>query len=275
MTLSAPVDPGPIDAFVLPLEGATAQNAQSWSAQGPQSLPAPGGSNTLEADLEFAADGAHVLFLTVDLDGGAAPRGGMVLVDGEPAAWIALDAAGQGRGWIEAPAGAATISFLHDGGASPVGVELRAEAAGRTRIGSDDADEIRGGKGADLIHGAGGDDILRGWGGADDLSGGAGSDRLFGNAGDDMLRAGGGIDSLTGGQGGDHFIFSDRDGFDRIMDFEDGIDRIDLTPVGLSGFDELEITAAANGARIAYGDSGRVLVRDMDVSDIDAEDFVF
>jgi Ca2+-binding RTX toxin-like protein len=65
------------------------------------------------------------------------------------------------------------------------------------------------------------------------LSGREGNDRLEGGHGADMLVGGQGRDILIGGVGADHFVFSDADaGYrDVITDFEQGLDRIDLSQV--------------------------------------------
>ncbi len=77
--------------------------------------------------------------------------------------------------------------------------------------------------------------------GADSMVGGAGNDLLFGQLGtdtlrggegDDILMDGAGNDNLYGGAGADIFIISADDAWNRIFDFEPGIDRIDLTSWG-------------------------------------------
>lgn len=60
----------------------------------------------------------------------------------------------------------------------------------------------------------------------DILVGGAGNDRLHGYHGDDTLDGGAGDDLLCGSLGADVFVFSP--GHDRVLDFETGVDRIDL-----------------------------------------------
>ncbi|MDO6963850.1 M10 family metallopeptidase C-terminal domain-containing protein [Rhizobium alvei] len=76
----------------------------------------------------------------------------------------------------------------------------------------------------------------------ENAAGGAGDDRLignriandlYGNDGDDSLSGGGGNDRLWGGDGADLFLFGRNFGRDRIEDFEDGTDRIDLSGFGL------------------------------------------
>lgn len=93
------------------------------------------------------------------------------------------------------------------------------------------------------ITGAGGQDTLWGGSGDDQLSGGAGSDELYGGAGYDTLTGGAGADRLVGGGGCDAFVFSDiadlQNGgglFDRIIDFEQGYDVIDLSGLGITSY---------------------------------------
>jgi Ca2+-binding RTX toxin-like protein len=79
---------------------------------------------------------------------------------------------------------------------------------------------------------------------ADQLYGGAGNDRLDAGAGNDALVGGAGVDRMTGGAGADVFRFGSLlDSYrtastghaDRISDFTVGQDRLDLTPLGLTG----------------------------------------
>lgn len=90
-------------------------------------------------------------------------------------------------------------------------------------------DLIDGLKGGDLLDGGSGDDTIYGRGGADDLRGGSGNDRLYGGAGNDTLKGGLGNDIMTGGKGSDTFIVNPDDGNEKITDFEDGADVIDLS----------------------------------------------
>lgn len=64
--------------------------------------------------------------------------------------------------------------------------------------------------------------------GNDTLIGGAGDDELDGGRGDDLLQGGLGNDWLTGGGGKDTFVLGRREGVDRIVDFEDRSDRLQL-----------------------------------------------
>lgn len=94
---------------------------------------------------------------------------------------------------------------------------------------------VRGSAGADTLIGSRSDELI---------SGGAGRDRIDGAAGDDVIHGGAGADRLSGGTGSDVFRFSSvSDSYrtattsftDRITDFDDASDRLDLTLLGLSG----------------------------------------
>jgi Ca2+-binding RTX toxin-like protein len=101
------------------------------------------------------------------------------------------------------------------------------------------------GTGAFQGTGSGANNIMISQGGNDSLSGLSGADQLYGNAGDDILDGGTGEDTLIGGPGadlltggydGDIFRFSDGDtglgaGADRITDFVQIVERIDLTGI--------------------------------------------
>ncbi|NNF24785.1 MAG: hypothetical protein HKN63_08290 [Rhodobacteraceae bacterium] len=93
----------------------------------------------------------------------------------------------------------------------------------------------------------------------DVVTGDAADNALAGGAGNDIVIDGDGNDTLTGGAGADLFVLS-RDGrADTVLDFELGIDRIDLSEQWLLyGVGQLDITATATGAEIRYG--GELLV---------------
>lgn len=89
------------------------------------------------------------------------------------------------------------------------------------------------------------DDRIIGSGFADTLQGGAGEDFLHDGAGDDLM---------IGGADADVFVFG-RDGqFDRIGDFQDGVDRLDVSDWGrIYTASALDITITASGAVVSYG----------------------
>jgi serralysin len=90
------------------------------------------------------------------------------------------------------------------------------------------------------------DNVITGTTAANTLSGGAGVDSLWGYGGNDTLIGGAGRDTLVGGTGNDLFVFDDGDfggattaTADRITDFTNGQDKLDLSAVdantGLGG----------------------------------------
>lgn len=160
---------------------------------------------------------------------------------------------------------------------------LYAGRGGDTVQGGTGNDRLRGNRDADLMEGGADSDDLRGGGGNDSLSGGADADVLFGETGADTLSGGTGNDVLTGGRGmgvgdgvTDIFVFAPGDGWDRVKDFEDGIDRLDLTAFALADADAARALAsdAATGLRLDFG-GGDVLFLDgmtkaqLDVTDLD------
>lgn len=91
--------------------------------------------------------------------------------------------------------------------------------------------------GNDWLFGDADNDVLTGGNGNDRLFGGAGADSLNGGAGNDQLTDSYDIDLMSGGTEADRLIFTDLDeffgvvgaGLDRITDFQNGIDLIDLS----------------------------------------------
>ncbi|MFG5120511.1 M10 family metallopeptidase C-terminal domain-containing protein [Methylorubrum sp. POS3] len=67
----------------------------------------------------------------------------------------------------------------------------------------------------------------------DYIQGGSGSNYIHAGAGDDVIVGGGGRDFITGGSGKDIFVYTSltNDGTDRIADFTQGEDRINLATI--------------------------------------------
>lgn len=148
---------------------------------------------------------------------------------------------------------------------------------GQDRLFGDDGDDrLNGNAGSDELNGGTGDDRLFGNQGGDELNGGDGRDLLSGQKGDDVLAGGNGRDELRGGEGWDEFVYNDlREGNDTITDFEDGIDLISLTNLGLD-FNDLDISSANGGsdALVEFGNTS-ILLNGVTVDDLDQSDFVF
>lgn len=119
-------------------------------------------------------------------------------------------------------------------------------------------------------------DYLLGTNDANVLSGGRGVDRLDGRSGDDTLEGGAQDDNLRGGLGADVFVLKDGDGFDRITDWQDGIDRLDLSDFGLAWS---SVQAAASdlpiGAlRIDLGNGDGFQLNGFSLADFDQGDVI-
>lgn len=144
-------------------------------------------------------------------------------------------------------------------------------------------DFLTGYDGDDVLSGLGGNDALRGAKGADILLGGSGDDKLIGNLGNDTLRGGSGDDLIKGGRGNDllyggagedRFWFNAGSRTDTIADFDVSEDIIDLTALGLDGYDDIEVSGIANGIELA---AGPVMIRlvGVEVADLTADSFLF
>lgn len=154
-------------------------------------------------------------------------------------------------------------------------------------VAGDGPNHVLAGEGDDRVEGGDGDDALLGEEGGDTLAGGAGGDWLFGGEGDDTLDGGDGADRLyggegddvfTGGAGGDVFAIGPDAGTDRIVDFADGEDRIDLSSLEeIAGFDDLAIATYGTTTTIDLTCHGGGIVRIEGGVDyeFDALDFVF
>ncbi len=143
-------------------------------------------------------------------------------------------------------------------------------------IGGDGDDTVKGNRNNDLLSGDAGSDRLFGGGGNDSLDGGEGRDYLLGEGGDDSLDGGTGDDNLTGGTGSDIFVFQGIGyGYDRVFDFETGIDKVDLVEVGFSSFTQVSAIATniSAGLKLTFGYGDVLLLEGMTVDDLDEDDF--
>ncbi|HHI82599.1 MAG TPA: calcium-binding protein, partial [Rhizobiales bacterium] len=130
-----------------------------------------------------------------------------------------------------------------------------------------DDDTIHGGNLDDIINGDAGADVLIGDAGSDTIHGGTENDRIYGGStndflfgdedhdllsgsgGDDQLNGGTGNDRLLGASGNDTFIFDAGSGADRIFNFEDNTDQINIS--SSFGFaTPAEVIAATNASGV-------------------------
>lgn len=128
--------------------------------------------------------------------------------------------------------------------------------------GTRDGERLDGDDGVnDLIFGRNGNDRLFGHGGNDTIRDGKGNDRMFGGAGEDMLIfKGGDVDRARGGSEADTFVFGNAfvhkggTSIARILDYEIGIDRIDLDQGEITSVqerhDRVVLTVGPDGDKI-------------------------
>ena len=115
--------------------------------------------------------------------------------------------------------------------------------------GTDATEGFLGGANGTTINSRGSTDVVMAGEGDDTIDGGGGGDWLHGEEGDDTLIGGTGNDTLYGGAGADTFVVGPGHGNDRIMDFENGTDTIDLTAfTGITQFSD--VTATQEGDNV-------------------------
>lgn len=105
-------------------------------------------------------------------------------------------------------------------------------------------------------------------------AGTGGNDTISGSGGEDILLDGAGSDQLTGGAGADLFIMAEDGQMDRIMDFQVGLDRVDLSAwTGLYSTLQIAVVSRSDGAEVRYGDE-RLILRSHDGARLEFEDFL-
>jgi Ca2+-binding RTX toxin-like protein len=112
---------------------------------------------------------------------------------------------------------------------------------------------------------------------SDNLSGGGGADIIFAQGGDDFIAGGPGNDLLVGGDGIDTFAYQAlSNGADTIIDFENGLDRISFTALGVTAANfntRVSINAIGSDTRISV--DGNLLATLTGISSgIEQSDFI-
>jgi Ca2+-binding RTX toxin-like protein len=134
-----------------------------------------------------------------------------------------------------------------------------------------------------FIRAHGGHDTVLGGSGIDEMWGGTGNDVLYGKAGEDVLWGDGGADRLIGGQGNDVFSGGSEadtfvfkvgagEGQDWIGDFQDGVDRIELTN---TQWNALNIYAEADGDAVVVAGDLKITLSQFDAKLLTSADFLF
>ena len=194
----------------------------------------------------------------------------------------------QGSGDAPGTPGAEDSPTTVDDGGTPTGAggptisgtqsadQIEGTAQGETIDGLDGDDRLRGREGDDIVNGGAGNDRVRGDEGNDTVNGGDGHDRVIGDLGDDVLNGGSGVDRYHGGLGSDIFVFEADGVIDKISDFEDGVDLIDV-----SAFAGLDLDAVVAGAiqhrddvLLDLGGGDLIKIGGVSVQQLSADDFV-
>ncbi len=142
-------------------------------------------------------------------------------------------------------------------------------------------DFLASGVGNDKLYGGDGFDLLMGQDGNDQLHGQHGDDILDGGLGDDLLSGGNGLDYLIGKEGADTFVFFAQFGQDVIADFDisqvgEVIDLQRVSPI--ADFTDLtsnHMSQVENDTLIDDGDGNTILLRNIDMANLGADDFLF
>jgi serralysin len=136
-------------------------------------------------------------------------------------------------------------------------------------------EHVTTGSGNDTVIGDNGGNTINGNDGDDFLAGGGGNDTLYGGKGSDTLVGSDGIDRLFGGGDGDVFSFHTGSQTDIVFDFEDGVDRIDLSfMIGYESFEALTIVDNSGDAVILMG-ADNVVLNGITSAMLDSSDFIF
>jgi Ca2+-binding RTX toxin-like protein len=132
---------------------------------------------------------------------------------------------------------------------------------------------LQGGGGRDELNGGDGNDRLEGGNGSDDLNGGKGKDVLIGGRGNDRLTGDNGNDLLRGNVGDDTFVFGPNSGKDRIADFDQGSDTIEISGHA-GGFAGLSISTSGTSLVVTH-DGGQITLLKEAGTVLTASDFDF
>lgn len=132
--------------------------------------------------------------------------------------------------------------------------------------GANDVDLVIGDDSGENISTGADNDLIDGNGGADVINAGSGDDTVIGGTGTDIL---------TGGAGADLFIFNEGDGTDLLIDFESGVDQIDLSSTGATSLHDINVTQGAQSSTVEYGDGDVLIVLHMSGEAPSLDDFIF
>jgi Ca2+-binding RTX toxin-like protein len=300
-----------VDYDGVSLSGSSAEDILNGSA-GEDNINGMGGNDTLsggsDSDKLYGLGGDDDLYGGLDgdilsgssgLDELFGGSGNDQLIGGSDADYLdggdGIDmikfTAGQGAIYVDLEAGEGYAGEAD--GDIYIGIEnVIGTSEGDVIVGNAEANLLKGGNGQDQIFGGEGSDRIYGEAGADILVAGADGDRLFGGNGTDVIVGGTGRDVMFGGTDQDMFYFGDdvtvpsginqgdaapSTGFDRVGDFENGVDLIVIDDAVSNSFGDITINAVGNNSIVEY-ENGRIIMVGTatgGVTDLDATDFMF
>lgn len=257
------------------LDGVTAEdlsNADFILAEAPDMTPTDGADDligTSDADTFLLGGGSDNLDARAGadtIDGGD----GRDTIDGGSGN-DSIDG-GTGADRIRGGSGDDTIG----GGAS--NDRIRGEGGDDVIFGGSKNDNLRGQGGEDSLYGENGNDLLDGGARADLLAGGGGKDTLIGGLGDDTLIGGTNDDLLTGGNGADVFVFQTDMRRDTVTDFEDGVDLLDFSAMGIADISQINFVQQGDDVfgnfGGTFGGKTTILLEGVDLADLTNDDLI-
>ena len=111
---------------------------------------------------------------------------------------------------------------------------------------------------------------------AQKLFGNAAANVINGGAGKDWIDGGKGSDTLIGGRDADSFVFNKGYGQDRVEDFENNVDNIDLRSYDFSSIKSVigKAVQVGDDVHIKLGGADIIMLSDFKLKDLDARDFL-
>lgn len=109
------------------------------------------------------------------------------------------------------------------------------------------------------------------------LTGNGFDNRITGNSGNNRIDGGDGDDILRGGTGVDTFVFRTGSDHDKVMDFQNGVDRIDVSGwSGIDNFNDIKAILSVDGDDLVISTvADELVLHDMKKADLNAADFIF
>lgn len=172
--------------------------------------------------------------------------------------------------------GGADLDTVYYAGAVNTVVNLTLTTAQNTGHGNDTLVQIENvttADGADRLTGSTLGNVISAGAGNDTIGAGAGNDTVNGGIGDDRVNGGAGTDSLIGGLGNDTFVYTTGYGSDRIRDFQNGTDRINIV-AGATQFSQVTVADDGLDTVLTFG-GVTVRLENFAHTLVDASDFLF